>query len=246
MFLYEDLPFAFAKLGSLLARKPEAYPLYEFLQALMCFAVMFGPTVCLGMTLPLVSRIATAELSQTGHAVGRVFAINTLGTVLGAAVTGLWLLPALGLARTFAVGVAANALIAGLVLWRGWPVRRIALAGLALAATGWVWVAGAWFARWPQALTLGLWRDPNPPAHLSAYRDRVAENHLLFHRDGAGATVTINTIRRKDGVTHRRLVVNGKVDAATFGDISTQLLLGHLPMLLRPASADVLRRGESH
>ena len=65
---------------------------------------MFVPTVCLGMTLPLVSRIATAELARTGRSVGKVFAVNTIGTVVGTVVTGLWLMPTLGLARTFAVG----------------------------------------------------------------------------------------------------------------------------------------------
>jgi len=89
------------------------------------------------MTLPLVSRIATAELARTGRSVGAVFSVNTLGTVLGAAVTGLWILPWLGLAGTLALGVAVNAAIgfvilgrrsarirAALILGRRWRPRR--------------------------------------------------------------------------------------------------------------------------
>jgi len=60
MLFYERVPYWFMRLASVLARRPEVYPLYEFVQSLICFAVMFVPTVCLGMTLPLVSRIATA------------------------------------------------------------------------------------------------------------------------------------------------------------------------------------------
>src|SRR5207249_3304634 len=112
MFFYELLPFWFAKLAAVLVRREEAYPLYRFFQALICFAVMFLPTLCLGLTLPLVSRIATVELKRTGRSIGKVFAVNTIGTVLGTVVTGLWLMPTLGLARTFAVGVALNAVIA--------------------------------------------------------------------------------------------------------------------------------------
>ena len=121
MLFYERVPYWFTRLAGVLARRPEVYPLYEFVQSLICFAVMFVPTVCLGMTLPLVSRIATAELARTGRSVGRVFSVNTLGTVLGAAVTGLWLLPWLGLARTLALGIALNAGIAALAQTR--PLR---------------------------------------------------------------------------------------------------------------------------
>jgi predicted membrane-bound spermidine synthase len=102
---YDLLPYSFAHLADWIARKPAAYPLYELTQALMCFGVLFLPAVCLGMTLPLASRVATVDLQRAGRSVGRVFAVNTLGTVLGAAMTGLVFLPSLGLAVTLALGI---------------------------------------------------------------------------------------------------------------------------------------------
>jgi hypothetical protein len=75
MFFYEYIPFWFIRLAGFLVRTPQAYPVYQFLQALICFSVMFIPSLCLGMTLPLVSRIATAELARTGRSVGSVFSI---------------------------------------------------------------------------------------------------------------------------------------------------------------------------
>src|SRR5207253_7832793 len=122
-------------------RRPEAYPLYEFIQALICFAVMFIPAICLGTTLPLASRIATAELARGGRAVGKIFAVNTLGTVFGAAITGLWLMPAFGLPGTFAIGFVLNACIGATILGRDRLARAwapalglgiVAAAGLAL------------------------------------------------------------------------------------------------------------------
>jgi len=241
MFLYEYLPYAFMTLAGLLARREEAYPLYELFQALICFGVMFVPTLCLGMTLPLVSRIATAELAETGRAVGRVFAVNTLGTVLGAAVTGLWLMPRLGLARTFAVGVAANALVGCVVLQRKRRLPRSAFAVLAVAlGAGLVWAAGIWFERWPRALTLGLWREPQQPTSLAEYRMLADYNRLEFHSDGADATVTVNSFTDEVGVRQLKLRINGKIDATTTRDVGTQLLVGHLPMLLRPQSERAL------
>ena len=98
IFFYDLIPYAFSHLADLIARRPSAYPLYELVQTLVFFGVLFVPAVCLGMTLPLASRVATADFRRTGGSVGRVFAVNTVGTVLGAVLTGLVFLPALGLA----------------------------------------------------------------------------------------------------------------------------------------------------
>lgn len=241
MFFYELLPYWFVRLAALLARRNETYPLYELTQMTVCFLVMLVPTVCLGMTLPLASRIATDALARTGRSVGRVFAVNTLGTVLGASLTGLWLLPAFGLARTFAIGVALNFAIGFFLLgWRRPALRR----GFALAtpvlAVGLVALAHATFAeRWQYALTAGLWRSGGPPSSLRAFRQEVRENKIVYYRDGAGSTVNVVSWTNA-GTAHFGLKVNGKVDAGTGGDVPTQLLTGHLPFLLKPEAQTAL------
>ena len=254
LFFYEYLPFIFAKLAGYLTRKEDTYPLYGLLQAGICFLVMFVPTVCLGMTLPLASRIATAELAQTGRSVGRVFAVNTVGTVLGASLTGLWLMPSLGLARTFLLGITGNFVIGVTILAR--HNRRTLTGTLGIAAgvvvifswlTGLIpkipppgfWPQSAQLHRWPQAFTLGLWREDRP-IDLERYRARIRGNSLTYYRDGAGATVSVNIWPDSSGNTFAALRVNGKTDASVHVDVSTQLLLGHIPMLLRPQSTDVL------
>ncbi|MBI2948430.1 MAG: fused MFS/spermidine synthase [Verrucomicrobia bacterium] len=239
MFFYEYLPYWFMKLASVVVRDESTYPVYHGLQALVCFSVMFIPTVCLGMTLPLASRIATAELARTGRSVGKVFAVNTLGTVLGAVITGLWLMPAAGLARTLAVGIAVNALIGAAMLARG----RLTLGRAVLApllGAGFVWFAGLMFDQtWQQTFSLGLWRNRQTPPNLDTFRRMVKNETLTFHRDGAGSTVTVIT-REENGKEQIGLKVNGKADAGTSLDMTTQLLSGHIPMLLRPSSTNVL------
>ena len=233
MLFYERVPYWFTRLAGVLARRPEVYPLYEFVQSLVCFAVMFVPTVCLGMTLPLVSRIATAELARTGRSVGRVFSVNTLGTVLGAAVTGLWLLPWLGLARTLALGIALNAGIAALVLGRNRPtLRRLFAVFVPVASVAFVIGAGVLFGdTWRRAFTMGLWRDV-PMSSLQMYRLGISAMKHAYYRDGAGSTVSVdrNVVGGKEQLSLR---VNGKPEASTTTDVLTQLLLGHIPMFLR-------------
>jgi spermidine synthase len=239
MFFYEYLPYWFMKLASVVVRDESTYPIYHGLQALICFGVMFIPTVCLGMTLPLASRIATAELARTGRSVGKVFAVNTLGTVLGTIVTGLWLMPAAGLARTLAVGIAVNALIGAAMLARGRLTAGRVLIG-PLFGAGFVWFAGLMFDQtWQQTFSLGLWRNRQTPPNLETFRRMVKNETLTFHRDGAGSTVTIIT-REENGKKQIGLKVNGKADAGTSLDMTTQLLSGHIPMLLRPHSTNVL------
>lgn len=237
---YDYLPYAFGRLAQLLARRAEAYALYQLVQGLLCAAVLFLPTVWLGMTLPLVCRAATPALERRGRSVGRVFAVNTVGTVLGALLTGLALLPGLGLAGTFGLGVALNVLIALLVLARrGSGCPRWVTAGAAVAALGFAFGAAPVLNRsWRGALTMGLWRQQVVATNWAEFRDTAAGSKLVYYRDGAGATVSVHIPPEHPEALF--LKVNGKTDAGTADDMATQLLLGHLPLLLRPASTNAL------
>jgi spermidine synthase len=66
------------------------------------------------------------------------------------------------------------------------------------------------------------------------FRSALAGERLLFYRDGIGATVSVH-----ENARGRYLRINGKTDAST-GDMETQLMLGHLPLLLHPDARDVL------
>src|SRR5690606_22536858 len=81
----------------------------------------------------------------------------------------------------------------------------------------------------PVALTRGVFTRPD--VHLTfgvEYQplEGVPEDELLFYEDGLNTTVTVE---RKGGLL--ALKVNGKTDASTSIDMSTQVLLGELPLL---------------
>lgn len=241
LWFYDLLPLWFSQLAGLLARRPEAFLAYEVVQMAICFTVMFVPAMCLGMTLPLASRVATTELNRTGRSVGVVFAINTGGTVLGAVLTGMVFLPRFGLAATLALGITFNLAIAVMILGRDWRGRRAAwwlvpVAGTAVAAAA-AFILGP---RWEKAFAQGLWRSDRTPATIAAYRAGIGPINVAYHRDGAGSTVVVLDTSRPGEPGQYLLRVNGKTDASSKGDLSTQILAAHIPLLLHPNTTNVL------
>jgi predicted membrane-bound spermidine synthase len=240
MLLYDLVPYWFARMAGLLARQSSAYAWYGVAQGVVCFAVMFIPTLCLGLTLPLATRVATHDVSRTGRSVGAVFAVNTLGTVLGAALTGLCLLPWLGLARTFALGIVLNAWLGLIIVMRHRVIRRPAPAVVGgVASVGVALLIGGLFdSTWHKAFTLALWRV-DPPADLAGFRAVLDAYELRYYRDGAGSSVSVEAFL-SGGKSNLALRVNGKPDASTGEDMPTQMLAAHIPMLLHPDPKDVL------
>lgn len=74
--------------------------------------LLLPATLCIGASFPLAVRALARSAGQAGSASARVFAWNTLGSILGAAGAGFWLLPALGSAAFAGLLVALNLLVA--------------------------------------------------------------------------------------------------------------------------------------
>lgn len=75
------------------------------------FVVVALPTAFMGATLPVLTRHVVHNTQQIGRRTGLLYALNTLGAVLGTLSCAFWILPALGLFATTLVGVGINALI---------------------------------------------------------------------------------------------------------------------------------------
>ncbi len=242
--LYARMPHAFASLGNYLVRTPESFPFYQLLVFLCSMAVMILPTLFQGMTLPLVSQVASDQLSRLGRSVGRVFSLNTLGTLLGAMLAGLFLLPRIGTRHTLEIGVALTLAAAALVfagdsrIPRGRRMAAYLVAGVAVLA--YYTLAPAWDQN---VLNSGAFRRKNLHATFEEYRQFVGKGKILFQKDGADCTVAVIEVPRGKDPSQLILVVNGKTDASTEGDLSTQLLIAHMPLLLHDSPKDVLLVG---
>ncbi len=92
-------------------------------------ALFAPPVVLLGMVTPFAIRLGVADVAAAGSFAGRVFALSTLGSLIGTFLPALVLIPLIGTQRTL-IG-AATVIAAGAVPMLG---RRSALVALALGA----------------------------------------------------------------------------------------------------------------
>ncbi|MBV9581354.1 MAG: spermidine synthase, partial [Chloroflexi bacterium] len=66
--------------------------------------IFFPPSLVLGMVSPVVIKLTLSDLAQTGGVVGKVYALSTLGSIVGTFATGFVLVQLLG-TRMIVLGV---------------------------------------------------------------------------------------------------------------------------------------------
>lgn len=215
---------------------------HQLLTGLLAGLAMGLPAMTLGAVLPLMIRLSSAGSADClGREVGRLLTWNTLGAVAGVALTGFVLLPAVGLRgamATLAIFLAAASLLLawrrGEALFQGAGAAVVVLVGLTLLAGG---------DGWRHSLGSGIFRMRNTALTSHALDDRKKGVEILYYKDGADATVSVETTRGVQDAKQIIMRINGKTDASSQGDLATQYLLAHLPMMARPDSKDVFILG---
>lgn len=208
-----------------------------WVQLLFCLIIMMVPTFLMGGTFPLVTRIYVREVARVGSGVGTAYAFNTVGSILGAFAGSFIFLQFLGIEKSL-TAVALIYLVVGLVLLlkaAGLDGRRRVAAGACVAAVG---LAVTLLApRWdPRLMTTAVYRYAQTYETAERLREHLRDRQVLFYDDGPGATVTVE--RNADELA---LGIDGKADASTsVGDMTTQIMLAHLPLLLHPKPDTVL------
>src|SRR5262245_17117667 len=86
-------------------------PLIMSARFAVAFAVLMVPCTLMGATLPLLSRAVLHDSERAARGAGLLYAVNTLGAVLGCFVAGFILLREIGLTRTSLVAAALNLLV---------------------------------------------------------------------------------------------------------------------------------------
>jgi len=151
------LPETFLRMLVVAGVKDSSLALIKFV---ISFAILFPLTLVSGGTFPVVAKIFTDNLGQTGREIGLVYSVNTLGAIAGALLGGFAILPLLGM-RLGLVLSAWLALLSGvvtLVISRPAATRRPLLAGTFAVAA----LVGTFFLpRWNAALlSVPVWFQP--------------------------------------------------------------------------------------
>jgi len=209
--------------------------------------VVLVPAIGMGMTFPLLTDLVAPGGSARGEDVGRAYALNTMGSIAGAVLTGFVLVVTFGTDLTLRLGLvvsAAAALALAALAARGVAERsdqhrqlraRVLGAGV-LASAGLVAALGA--PRWSTPLI-----DLGPAIYAREPMDRAAVETFLGHRgarqlayrEGRNATVSV-----WESGPGRSLKVNGKADASDHGDMDTEIMLGLAPVAARPQATTAL------
>ncbi|MBI4660775.1 MAG: fused MFS/spermidine synthase [Verrucomicrobia bacterium] len=237
----EEWAIFYAKARTGLASTNAGYFFHEILTSMIAIAVLGLPAGLLGSILPLWIRILSGSTTTLGKGVGRLLTWNTLGAVIGVLLTGFILMPNLGVHGALGAFAVVISLFAGVTAWLHQQPRAacfsVALAGVV------IWISFSQGGEWKHVLASGIFRlrTAEVPWNLLEQRRKFVD--LVFYKDGPDATVSVETGSKLNGGKDRVLRVNGKPDASTQGDLSTQYLLAHLPLLARPQSQDVFVLG---
>lgn len=224
-----------------LQRTEEGYFLFHLSSHVIALLIMLPATFCAGMTLPLL----THYLVTRGHgekSIGRIYAANTLGSIIGVVLAIQWIMPQWGLKNLLLIGGAIDIVLGVLLLIRAsttesrqtWYWAAIAsVSGIALL------IGGSFFYQLNQTkMASGVFRSGE------IYRDDEVD--IRYQRDGKTASVTTAVI---DSTMFIR--TNGKIDAGVqlirdpeigfqvYDDSPTMLLLGILPWATHPNAKDV-------
>jgi spermidine synthase len=216
-------------------------PAYTFqLDLVRCLWALLPATILWGASFPLALAAVAARGNDPGRLVGRVYAANTVGAIVGALVASLLLIAWIGTqyAQQVLIGLAAISGVIMLVssLSADGETTESDAAGTGNLATVVslviaVIVAGIIVVTVPPV----PWKLIALGRYMVTYGD---DRTLLFMGEGMNSSVAV-TKMKDDGT--RNFHVSGKVEASTDPqDMRLQRMLGHLPGLIHPNPRSVL------
>ncbi len=235
------------------------FAMLNILKAVVLFAFMFLPTLCLGATFPLVGKIYTQSISRVGKSIGFAYMVNTIGAVLGSFSAGFILIPLIGkqggLRLVIASQLLTSLVIAAIILSRNKQnllrtscLAIPALLGLLLCFHFPVWD--------PSLFSIGKYHrfdnsemDIRNVSYIHALFDgpkmlkKTQHGELVYYADGLGGFITVLRYPNPLGGYYYALTISGKSDASSRGDMKTQTLAAHFPMLFHPNPRKVMVLG---
>jgi spermidine synthase len=195
------------------ASNENGYRVFTVFRYVVAALIMLPATFCAGMTLPLITRMLMKSAGE--RAIGTVYAVNTLGSIIGVIIAGLLLMPLVGLKRLLLLGALVDILLG---VWlvsiardrapvvakpKRWPMASESPLTIPLIVTAFLLTTITIVSKFEIAtLTSGVYRH--------GIVDHSSESSFPFYKDGRTATVSVE--RNASGFL--TLATNGKPDAS--------------------------------
>jgi spermidine synthase len=225
MIIEHDLPGG----ARILLLSPNPWRMFFFDMAFCAWAIL-PPAILWGASFPLACAAAVRSPKQdSARVAGTVYAANTLGSIVGALVVSIVLIPWLGVQGAQRVVLSIAGLAGLLVLLSSARSKTMALP-LAIAMGGIAWMA---------------YTIPAVPPEMIAFGRRAGSfglGHVIYVAEGRNSSVAITKFSLpQPGVG---ISVNGHVEATTDPvDMRLQRMVAHLPGLAHPHPMSVLGIG---
>jgi len=229
----------------IIADLQEEYSRILMIEFGIVFLAILFPTFFMGAMFPTMSKSCYQKINRIGQSIGNIYAYNTIGAIIGSFACGFILIPMIGIQNSIYTAVGVNVLVGSLFLYLSGRFRRVTVAltvsGAILAASVAVMQLPKWNRR---VMTAGvsiygpvLTETFNPELFESVWQQlEVLSGRIVFYEEGLTATVAV--LERGDkSIT---LLINGKSDASSKGDLKTQILLGQIPLALCRSPEKVL------
>ena len=198
---------------------------WNLVQLFVALVVMLLPTTLMGATFPLAVRIFTRKIASVGGDVGIIYSANTLGGVLGSILAGFILVPILGTQNSLMLIAAVNFSVALLIVFQ--PLRETHTLRWAFLGMAAILYVGAL-----------LWIPKN--LFLSVFNISHKNSKIIYYDEGITSTVTVHEY---SGGNRSIYTNNVQVAGTDFDMRTTQILQGHIPLLLQPKPKRVMQVG---
>ena len=219
--------WAILRVATIVATPDITFAQVVWQQWLLTATLLLPLAVMFGAAFPLALALAPRHRDSMVEDIGWVYAINTIGAIIGSLLAGFVLIPAIGLfnsvrliALVLALTAAALALTHRTRAASRWAAAVVSVIGL---------VGALGLPSWDTSLLSSGAYKYAPVAQGPDVRTALTAGRLTYYREGASGTVSVRSLTGT-----RSMAIDGKVDASSAADMLTQRLLAHVPLLLHP------------
>ncbi len=193
-----------------------------------CLVLIFLllPTTLFGATFPIIAGVYNGGREHRGRSIGNIYASNTAGAIFGSAFAAFLFLPWLGSTVSIKAATVMNIFV-GITGFAVLRRTRLTAASAVLLLIVLVPVSI------PQKLL-----DSGVAIYgmESNFLARQKHSIYLYQKEGLNSTISV-TASKTGNLT---LKTNGKYEAGTTDDMSTQIASGYFPLLLHHDPKDIL------